>query len=338
MSGTPFFTVQIINYNAGAYLQNAIDSLAAQSFRDFEVILIDNDSTDGSLDALNVSDLEDCRIEPLGRNSGFAEGNNIAAKMARGEWIVLLNADAAASPDWLSVLKETIEAYPDCSMFASVQYSMDDPDMLDGAGDGYTAWGFAWRGAYRHPATVLPDFGETFAPCGASAAYRRQTFLDHGGFDERYFCFMEDVDLAFRMRLGGEICLFQPKAIIEHKGGGMSGEKSEFAVFHGARNRVWTYFGNMPTLLMLVTLPGFLFLTSYLIIWYSGRPYGKYVWNGTKAGFSDALKIRRERKGCRTTGRKVSLLKLARAFHWNPFPMSRHDVAVREFRSHQSDD
>ncbi|MAI89556.1 glycosyltransferase family 2 protein [Ponticaulis sp.] len=327
---SPFFSVLIINYNGGDYLQNAINSLARQSFSDFETIIIDNDSRDGSMEGLDVSALPACTIECLGRNSGFAEGNNIAAKMAKGEWLVLLNADAAAEPNWLETLRAAITDYPDCRMFASTQLFMDDPTIMDGAGDGYTAWGFAWRGGYHHPVTKHPDLGETFAPCGASAVYERETFLKHGGFDERYFCFMEDVDLAFRMRLDGEYCLFLPEAVVEHKGGGLSGEKSEFSVFHGARNRVWTYLGNMPAPLLWLTLPGHLFLTAYLIIWYWNRPYGKHVLNGTKAGWADGLAFRRERKATRK-GRKVSLIDVAKMVHWNPFPMSRHDIAVRNY-------
>lgn len=323
----PFFSVLIVNYNGGEYLQGAVNSLAAQTFTDFETIIIDNDSKDGSLERLDASVLSDCRIEALGRNSGFAEGNNIGAKLSRGRWLALLNADAVASPDWLQKLREAIEAYPDCAMFASTQISMDDDQILDGAGDGYTAYGFAWRGCYHRSVNIQPGFGETFSPCGASAAYRRETFLEFGGFDERFFCFMEDVDLAFRMRLAGEYCLYLPDAVVTHKGGGLSGEQSEFSVVHGARNRVWAYWANMPSWLLFVTLPGHLVLTAYLLIWYFGRPYSSHVWKGTVMGWKEAREFRRDRDKLRKS-RKVSLFQLARSFFWNPIPMSRHASSV----------
>jgi GT2 family glycosyltransferase len=329
VSDTPFFSVLIINYNGGTYLQKAIDSLSAQTFQNFETIIIDNDSTDGSMNGLDASALPHCDIDLLGRNSGFAEGNNIAAKKARGEWLALLNADAEAAPDWLETLASSISAHPDCRMFASTQLSMDDNDILDGIGDGYTIWGFAWRGGYHRPASEIPEAGETFAPCGASAVYHRETFLAHGGFEERYFCFMEDVDLGFRMRLAGEYCLFQPDAIVQHKGGGLSGEASEFSVYHGARNRVWTYIGNMPAVLLWLTLPGHLALTAYLLIRYIGTPYSGYVWKGTKDGWLEAFKFRRERKALRSDKRSVTLSGLSRMFHWNIFAMSQHRSAVR---------
>tara|TARA_B100000678_G_scaffold291565_1_gene309283 strand:- start:7158 stop:8165 length:1008 start_codon:yes stop_codon:yes gene_type:complete len=331
---TPFFSVIIVNYNGGEYLQKAVDSLAAQTFSEFEVIIVDNASSDGSMDVLDVSALELCRVELPGRNTGFAEGNNIGASKAQGEWLALLNADAQASPDWLEKLKAAIETSPDCSMFASTQVFMDDPNILDGAGDGYTAYGFAWRGCYRRPIEDKPDAGETFAPCGASAAIRTRTFLDHGGFDERYFCFMEDVDLAFRLRLAGEYCLFLPDAIVTHKGGGLTGERSEFAVTHGARNRVWTYWANMPAELIWLTLPGHLLLTAYLLVTYAFRPYGRYVWKGTRDGWAGAFAMRRERKDLRMQ-RQISLWRLMSDFFWNPFPMSAHGSAVRS--SNRSD-
>lgn len=330
VSEAPFFSVLVLNYNAGDYLQQAVDSLVNQTFSDFEVVIADNGSGDGSMEILDVSRLAECRVELLGRNAGFAEGNNIMAKLAQGKWLVLLNADAAAKPDWLETLHRNIHKYPDCAMFASTQLSMSDPDMLDGAGDAYSAWGFAWRGGYRKETKDLPGFGETFSPCGASAAIRKEEFLAHGGFDERYFCFMEDVDLAFRMRLAGEYCLFLPDAVVSHMGGGISGEKTEFAVVNGARNRLLTFVGNMPTPLFLLTLPGHIALTLYLLGWYVTRPYGSYARKGVWEGLKDAMQYRRNRAALRKE-RKISLWQLARMMYWNPMPLSKHGFAVRPY-------
>ena len=328
MSETPFFSVIIVNYNGGAYLQKAIDSLSGQTFQDFETWIVDNDSTDGSMERLDLSKAQNTHVVMVGRNSGFAEGNNIAARMAKGEWLVLLNADAAADDNWLETIRGATLENPDTSIFASTQLRMDDPSVMDGAGDGYTAYGFAWRGGFLQPDVQRPEFGETFGACGASATYRRDVFLAHNGFDERYFCYMEDVDLAFRMRLAGERCLFLPDAVVQHKGGGLSGEKSEFSTVHGARNRVWTYFANMPAELLILTLPGHLVLTAYLLLWYIGRPYGRYVWSGTVKGWAKAFALRRERKQIRRN-RRVSIWNLAGQMAWNPFLMSRHAPHIR---------
>ena len=332
MSDQCFFSVLIVNYNGGTYLQGALKSLAAQSFRSFEVILVDNASSDGSMEGLDFSGLPEVRVEMSPENLGFAGGNNLAAGFTKGEWLVLLNADALARPDWLEVLHREIVATPDCAMFASTQLSMDDPETLDGVGDAYLGYGFAWRGGYRRPASEIPEKGEVFGPCGASAAYRRDAFEAAGGFDESFFCFMEDVDLAFKMRLQGEYCLFLPDAIIEHKGGGLSGEKSEFAVFHGSRNRIWTWVGNMPTGLLIATIPGHLVLLAYVLLHNLFSSYGKSARQGSWAGLKTAFQVRRARKSLRQE-RKVSSADLIRMFHWNPVQMSLHKAGVKPIRA-----
>ena len=328
MDATPFFSVIIVNYNGGNYLQKAVNSLCEQTFRNFETWIVDNDSTDGSMELLDISGLENAQVIMVGRNSGFAEGNNIAARRASGEWIVLLNCDAVAEPDWLERIAQAIRQFPDYAMFACTQLRMDDPTILDGAGDGYTPYGFAWRGGYLHPADKLPERGECFGPCGASAVYQRDAFMELGGFDEQFFCYMEDVDLAFRLRLMGEKCLFLPEAVVHHKGGGLSGEKSEFSTFHGARNRIWTYFGNMPTPLLLLTLPMHFILTAYIVLRYIHEPYGRNVWKAAIEGMKTAVKVRKDRKQIRKN-RQISIWSLLKAMTWNVFKMSVHATDIR---------
>lgn len=329
MLETPFFTVVIVNYNSGEFLQRAVQSLAVQTFSSFELMIVDNGSVDASMTTLSLSDIDQAQVIMMGNNAGFAKANNVAAKRARGDWLVLLNADAEARPDWLERIHAAIGRYPAVSMFASTQLRMDDPSRLDGAGDGYTAYGYPWRGGYLKPVSFLPSEGSCFSPCGASAAYKRDVYLAHGGFDERFFCYVEDSDLAFRMRLAGETCVFLPDAVVLHKGGGLAGEESEFSVVHGARNRVWAYAGNMPSLLFWLTLPAHLALTLYLIVWYARRPYGRYVRKGVGQGWSKAFAFRKERASLRKS-RKVTLVQLAGQLTWNIFLMSSRRPDVRE--------
>ena len=206
----PFFSVLIVNYNAGDLLQDAINSLKTQSFTDFEVVLVDNDSSDGSIDNLNVSGLPAIRVMRAKENHGFARGNNIAADAATGEWLALLNPDAIAAPDWLAQIKRATERHQDCRVFACGQINMDEPELLDGAGDAYFAFGIPWRGGFEHPVSELPKKDSLcFSPCGASAVYKRDLFVSIGGFDERFFCYCEDVDLGMRLQLSDEKCVGQ---------------------------------------------------------------------------------------------------------------------------------
>jgi GT2 family glycosyltransferase len=215
----PDFSVLIVNYNGGTYVQGALDSLKAQTHRSFEVILLDNASADGSVDALDTGGLPAFTLMRETENHGFARGNNLAAAQAKGRWLALLNPDAAARPDWLAQVMAGTKRHPGVTSFACTQLWMHDETKLDGAGDNYLIFGIPWRGGYHRPVSDLPAEGTCFSPCGASAVYLRETFATAGGFDERLFCFCEDVDLGFRLRLEGGDCVFLPDAAVSHAGG-----------------------------------------------------------------------------------------------------------------------
>lgn len=327
----PEFSVIIVNYNGGDYLQKAIDSLSAQTFTDFELLIVDNASSDGSADSVDLSAIGQARLIRLDDNLGFAGGNNLAAKAASSPWLALLNPDAAARPDWLAEVHAAIARHGDTTMFASLQYAMHEPGTLDGAGDAYLAYGFPWRGGFGHSSARIPAEGECFSPCGAAAIFRRDHFLEHGGFDERLFCFCEDVDLGFRMRLAGERCIFLPDAIVEHAGGGLSGRASEFSIYHGWRNRVWVYVKNMPMALLLLTLPVHLALTGYLLVRAAMTGRFRPSWKGVRHGFARAAAMRRS-SAWRVRKRRASLPALISVMAWNPFLMSSRRPDIRAFR------
>ena len=263
---TPWVTVIIVNYNGGQFVQPALDSIAAQTDQNYDLILVDNASTDGSLAGLKTDHLVNFRLIALDENTGFAKGNNIAAKAARTEWIVLLNPDAEAFPNWLEEYKVAINAFPETRMFAGPTINTSDKSLMDGAGDCYYVLGIPWRGGYMHPVSDLPGLGECFSACGASALIHRDTFLEIGGFYERFFCYCEDVDLGFRFRLEGHNCIFWPGARAYHYGSGTTSVASPFSVEHGTRNRLWTFVKNMPPLGLIFGLPLHLALTGALLI------------------------------------------------------------------------
>ncbi len=327
----PEVTVIVVNYNGGSFLRGCIASLAAQTFRSFETILVDNASVDASLETI-VETPERLSILRETKNHGFAGGNNLAARQAKGRWIALLNPDAEAAPDWLENLMRAVRERPTHRMVACLQIAMSNEAVLDGAGDCYLAYGYAWRGGFGRAANETPAAGECFAPCGAAALYPRDVFLASGGFDERYFCYHEDVDLGFRLRLLGERCQFDPRCTVRHAGSGITGRASDFAVFHGARNGVWTYIKNMPGLLLLLTLPMWTAGTAAILL--RGLVTGRFpaTMRGLRAAFSDlgpAWKTRRVLRG----QRKASLGAIASALSWNPFRFLLRKPDVRPFGS-----
>jgi N-acetylglucosaminyl-diphospho-decaprenol L-rhamnosyltransferase len=335
VSGLPEVSVLIVNYNGGAYVQGALDSLKAQTMRNFEVILIDNASMDGSVDGLDTAGLPAFTLMRETENHGFARGNNLAAARATGAWLALLNPDAAARPDWLERVLAGAARHPGVTSFACTQVSMHDGARLDGAGDNYLGFGIPWRGGYGRPLTELPGEGTCFSSCGASAVYRRETFQAAGGFDERLFCFCEDVDLGFRLRLQGETCIFLPDAVVSHAGGGLSDKVSGFAVRHGTRNRLWVYLKCMPLPLLLLTLPGHIALTAAILL--RGTMTGRF--GPAMAGLAEALRglrpVLAERRKLQA-GRTASLGQLARAMAWNPARMLGRGIVVKDLRAHRN--
>lgn len=325
----PAFTVIIVNYNGGDYLAGAIQSLARQSFRAFEVILVDNASSDGSLDTIDPSGLPAFTLLREHENHGFAKANNLAASRARGSWLALLNPDCRAETDWLEQVANGIARHPATASFACLQLDLADPNRLDGMGDSYLAFGFPWRNGYRHAASHLRQEGPCFSACGASTIIRRDVFLAYGGFDPRLFCYCEDVDLGFRLQLAGETCLFLPKAVVRHAGSGTT--PGEVSQYYGFRNRIWVYAKNMPGPLVPLTLPGHVALSAVLLVRAALDGRFRRAWTAMRDGIAGIGRIRAPSPQS-PPARRISLVRLARRMHWNPLHLWRHGRTARTAR------
>ena len=309
-------------------MRPCVESLLAQSFINFECIIFDNKSTDSSLSSLPALDAR-FRIINATENLGFAVANNRAAAQTSAAWIALLNPDAFARPDWLEQGLKARSCLPKTAMVGSTQYLALEPDLFDGLGDEYHAFGIAWRAGFGRPVTDIYD-RETFGPCGAGAFYDRSVFKALGGFDESFFCYHEDVDLAFRMRLAGYRCVQSADTIIDHVSSAISGRASEFAVYHGTRNRIWTFFGNMPwPLLIFLAVPHICANLAFLLVSVFRKGRFKPTFKGLRHGFFTRPKIRPKR-----IKRQVSLITLLRAMGWNPLKVvKRAPVKVRPLDS-----
>jgi GT2 family glycosyltransferase len=323
MSNPTLISILVVNYNGGTRLQRCVDCLAAQTYTSFEVIVIDNASTDGS-ENINLPDAR-FRVIKSDTNLGFAAGNNRAAAGAKGEWIGLMNPDAYAEPDWLAMMVDATVRHPACVMFGSTQINDREPHLLDGCGDCYNFAGFPWRGGIGWSLATLPHEGAVFAPCAAAAMYRADVFHALGGFDERFFCYCEDVDLAFRMRLLGHHCVQVTGAVVRHEGSGITGVGSPFSVFHGSRNRIWTYVKNMPPLLLWPFLP-FHILGNLILLCHI--PTAKTRWKGIRAAFKGLKPIWQSRRELHAS-RKASTLQIARALTWSLDKMMKRHEDVR---------
>lgn len=268
MPTPPLISVIIVSWNSAEHLPRCLDCLSQQTFQDFEVILIDNGSLDNGTNNLEQKYPHlALHIERLPSNLGFAVANNLGARIARGVWLALLNADAFPVSDWLEKLLEAADEHPEFSFFSSRQIQANRPDFLDGSGDEYHISGLAWRRFYNYQSQAYGGKKEeVFSACGAAALYSRYDFLKVAGFDEAYFSYFEDVDLSFRLRLIGKRCLYVPQAVVHHVGSASTGKISDFVVYHGHRNLVWTYFKNMPGILFWRYLPLHILMNLFFII------------------------------------------------------------------------
>jgi N-acetylglucosaminyl-diphospho-decaprenol L-rhamnosyltransferase len=311
----PLARIVIVNYNSAGYVNRCIDSLLAQTEQRFEVVIADNASTDA--DAIRLPDDPRFRLVRFDRNLGFAAANNLAAAGATAPWIVTLNPDAFPRPDWLEILMAAACRHPDAAMFGSTQLFADDPSMVDGEGDRYSIFGLAWRVNYGRPGVPPYYTGEVFSPCAAAAMYRRDVFERVGGFDEAFFCYCEDVDLGFRIRLAGGRAYQIGDAVVHHVSSGVSKQYGDFALYHGIRNLFWTMVKNVPFPVILLTLPLHGLALAYLLAfrWRAQRARtARRAIRDAVLGVRHAVRQRRSIQH----GRCVPMLDLMRAMTWNP--------------------
>lgn len=322
MSG-PAVSVIIVAYESGPVLSRCMADLKAQTFRDFEVLLVDNGSTDGAARAAVRADPSITLLDN-GTNLGFAAANNRAARVARGHWLALLNPDAFAQADWLARLVEAAQTHSDTACFTSLQLAADDPSRLDGAGDAMTLAGLPYRMGYRRPRRSDIPAGEVFSPCGAAMLVERETFLRLGGFEARFFSYCEDVDFGYRLRLAGGRTRLVPDAKVAHVGSSTLGARSDFALFHGFRNRLWCFARNTPGGLMPLALPLHTLATAFSFLTCAVRGEARPAWRGLVAGLKGFGPMRREQAGRRGHARDVIA-----AMTFDPFKAARRGLDVR---------
>lgn len=322
-------TIIVVTFNSACWLERQATALAAQTETDWRLIVIDNASDEEQRPSTLDFPFE-VEIVQNNANFGFAEANNVAAAYSQTPYLVFLNPDAFPEPNWLGALVKTAVEHPQAAAIGSTQFRHGAPGVLDGAGDVLHATGLAYRSNYGKRRAVGP-LAETFSPCGAAMLVRREAFEALGGFDERYFCYFEDVDLGFRLRLAGHRVLQSPDAVVTHVGGGSAGAISAFAEFHGARNRLWTFVKCMPGVLMWLLFPAHLLTTALVATLAPIRGRGLGGWRGILAGFAGLGPIWKSRQALEKQ-RKASLLDITTALAWSPDVLFTRRAVHRKIR------
>ena len=247
-------TIIIPNYNGLAFMEPCMKALDHQNFKDFSILVVDNGSTDGSVEWLKEHGIPAVFLKT---NTGFSGAVNVGIKKAATPYVILLNNDTKADPDYVGELVRAMEASPKIFSVSSRMIQMYHPDLMDDAGDMYSILGWAYQRGVGQPLERYDKPFKVFSACAGAAIYRRQVFEEIGYFDEMHFAYLEDIDVGYRAKLYGYDNVYCPTARIFHVGSGTSGSKyNSFKVKLAARNNVYLNYKNMPAgQLLLNALP-----------------------------------------------------------------------------------
>lgn len=244
-----FTSVIIPNFNGIKYLPFCLSSLKKQTFSNFEIIVVDNGSTDGSVEFIRKN-YPKAKIIQFSNNKGFAQAVNKGIGEANGKYIALLNNDTETDPHWLEEMVKVLDKNKDIHFCASLILNYKDRNIIDSAGDGFSSWGLGYK--IGHGEKMEAKYKKqrfVFGACGAAAIYRKTLFERIGFFDEDFFAYREDVDLNFRAQLAGYRCLYTPSAIVYHHGSKTA--TSRFINYYATKNNLNVLVKNIPLNLFL---------------------------------------------------------------------------------------
>ena len=279
-SNAPLFSVIVLNWNGRHLLEECLSSIGSQTFRDFETIVVDNGSTDGSVDWVKERWAESVSTVALPSNLGFAGGNNAGIRLARGRYVILLNNDTAVEPGWLAALAEAVRRHPHAGMFTPKILNYYRRDEIDNTGHLIYPDGMA-RGRHRLEKDDgrFDEEGEVLSPSGCAGCYSRRMLDEIGLLDDAFFAYGEDVDLGLRGRWAGYKCFYVPAAVVYHKYSATTGTYSPQKAFLAERNRLWLLFKNFPAV-------DILFSPFYTFLRYSLHLKGVLIGKGASGRFA----------------------------------------------------
>ncbi|MBF0117390.1 MAG: glycosyltransferase family 2 protein [Desulfobacterales bacterium] len=250
----PIVSVVIVNWNGRKYLEDCLSSLKEQTFRFFEVILVDNGSLDGSVDFVQKYYSDMVFLIKLSENMGFAKGNNIGIEKAKGKYIALLNNDTEVDKNWLKNLVSSMETDENIGMVGSKILNFYYRDQIDNTGhliyqDGINRG----RGRLEIDCKQFDDKIDILFPSGCASLYRKKMLDEIGGFDEMFFAYGDDTDIGLHGRYLGYKAIYCPNAIVFHKYSGTTGSYSPIKAFYVERNRLWILIKYFPIEYILIS-------------------------------------------------------------------------------------
>ena len=257
----PFVSIIIVNYNGGEYLNRCLASIRSQNYQEYEIILVDNASTDGSAEEAGQK-FSGINLIRSDQNLGFGQANNLGAQKARGEYLAFLNPDTVVTQDWLLQLILTLEDVLDAGLATPKILLLSMPERINTCGNEIHFTGIPACRGWLSPADTLNKIEDVFSISGAAFVARRSVFEDVGGFDETFFLYAEDNDLSWRVQLAGYRCLYVPTAVVYHE---YEAQFHPEKYFYLERNRYQMLLKNFRWRTLLLLLPALLF--SEVVTW-----------------------------------------------------------------------
>ena len=286
-------SVIIPNFNGMAYLDGVLSGLECQTVRNFEVILVDNGSSDGSC-AFVASSYPWVHMIELPENFGFCKAVNEGIKASRAPYVLLLNNDIEVTPDFIEEMLAAIRRHKKAFSCAARMIQFHDRDRLDDAGNYYCALGWAYARGKGKDIHTCEKEEKIFASCAGAAIYRRKIFEKIGYFDEEHFAYLEDMDVGYRARINGYENWYAPKAMVYHVGSGTSGSRyNHFKTRYSSRNNVYLIYKNMPLLQIILNLPFLIVGFGTTLLFFTMKGFGKEYLAGIKNGFQISKKDRK---------------------------------------------
>ena len=286
-------SVIIPNFNGMAYLDGVLSGLECPTVRNFEVILVDNGSSDGSC-AFVASSYPWVHMIELPENFGFCKAVNEGIKASRAPYVLLLNNDIEVTPDFIEEMLAAIRRHKKAFSCAARMIQFHDRDRLDDAGNYYCALGWAYARGKGKDIHTCEKEEKIFASCAGAAIYRRKIFEKIGYFDEEHFAYLEDMDVGYRARINGYENWYAPKAMVYHVGSGTSGSRyNHFKTRYSSRNNVYLIYKNMPLLQIILNLPFLIVGFGTKLLFFTLKGFGKEYLAGIKNGFQISKKDRK---------------------------------------------